>query len=149
MASADQISEYAEKLKDDQQSLASRYSTVSELYDLMQLLNTPEEFQMFLTSMVPIILEQLEKIDISFESNSYEQKLRFSLLEILNKCMVNQSFEPYAVRVADALLDILPKENEKNGVIITKILTILFKSFKNILSKKSSPQARACSYRIG
>lgn len=136
MASADQISEYAEKLKDDQQSLASRYSTVSELYDLMQLLNTPEEFQMFLTSMVPIILEQLEKIDISFESNSYEQKLRFSLLEILNKCMVNQSFEPYAVRVADALLDILPKENEKNGVIITKILTILFKSFKNILGEK-------------
>lgn len=138
MTLSEQISEYAEKLQDDQLSVAQRYSTVSELYDLMQLLNTSEEFHMFLSSLVPMVLGQLAKVDVSFESNSHEQKLRHSLLEILNKCIINQSFESYALNVVEALLEILPKENEENGVIITKILTILFKSFKNILNDKVS-----------
>ncbi|KAL3231163.1 Transcription-associated protein 1 [Nakaseomyces bracarensis] len=136
MTLAEQISEYAEKLQDDQQTVAQRYSTVSELYDLMQLLNTTEEFQLFLSSLVPMVLEQLGRVEVSFESTSYEQKLRHSLLEILNKCIINQSFEPYALDVAGRLLEMLPRENEENGVIITKILTILFKSFKNILNDK-------------
>ncbi|CAI6565895.1 BBF_HP2_G0024530.mRNA.1.CDS.1 [Saccharomyces cerevisiae] len=136
MSLTEQIEQFASRFRDDDATLQSRYSTLSELYDIMELLNSPEDYHFFLQAVIPLLLNQLKEVPISYDAHSPEQKLRNSMLDIFNRCLMNQTFQPYAMEVLEFLLSVLPKENEENGILCMKVLTTLFKSFKSILQDK-------------
>lgn len=137
MSLTEQIEQFASRFRDDDATLQSRYSTLSELYDIMELLNSPEDYHFFLQAVIPLLLNQLKEVPISYDAHSPEQKLRNSMLDIFNRCLMNQTFQPYAMEVLEFLLSVLPKENEENGILCMKVLTTLFKSFKSILQDLS------------
>lgn len=56
MSLTEQIEQFASRFRDDDATLQSRYSTLSELYDIMELLNSPEDYHFFLQAVVPLLL---------------------------------------------------------------------------------------------
>lgn len=136
MSFTEHIDHFVMQCDDSNATLQSKHSALSEVCDVIELLNTPEDYEGFLKPIVPVLLKELEAIPITFDGTSPEHKLRNLVLDILNRCPMNQSFEPHVVNVLDSLIVILPKENEENGILCMKVLTALFKSYKSLLQDK-------------
>lgn len=136
MSYSDQIDQLASKFNDESASLQTRHAATSELCDLLEFMNTPENYQSFLKVVAPALVQQLKVVPPSFNLASPEHKLRNSILNVLNRCPMNSTLEPYVESMLEVLLDSLPKENEENGVLCMKALTSLFKSFKALLQNK-------------
>lgn len=136
MSYPDQIDQLASKFSDESASLQAKHAATSELCDLLEFMNTPDNYQSFLKAVVPVLVKQLETIPPSLNLASPEHKLRNSVLNILNRCPMNSTLEPYVESILAVLLDSLPRENEENGVLCMKALTSLFKSFKALLQNK-------------
>lgn len=136
MSYSDQIDQLASKFSDEVVTLEERHTAISELCDLLEFLNTPESYQSFFKAVIPAVVRQLEVVPASFNLGSPEHKLRNSMLNVLNRCPMNQTLEPYVQSLMEVLLTSLPKENEENGVLCMKVLTSLFKSFKALLQNQ-------------
>ncbi|CDH15648.1 probable Transcription-associated protein 1 [Zygosaccharomyces bailii ISA1307] len=131
-----QIDHFVAKFSEEDGTLQTKHSSLSELCDIIEYLSNPEDYQGLLHAVIPLLLQQLEKISISFDVSSPENKLRNSILKVFNRLPINQSFEPYVGQVLQVVMGALPRENEENGVLCMKILTTLFKSFKSTLQDK-------------
>lgn len=136
MSYSAQVDELALKFSDESLSLEERHTAISELCDLLEFLNTPENYQSFFKAVIPAVVRQLEAVPPSFKFGSAEHKLRNSMLTVLNRCPMNQTLEPYVESLMGVLLTSLPNENEDNGVLCMKLLTSLFKSFKSMLQNQ-------------
>ncbi|CCK69614.1 histone acetyltransferase TRA1 KNAG_0C05130 [Huiozyma naganishii CBS 8797] len=135
MSLTSRLDDFVAKFDDANLSFHDRLNTLLELQDFMDG-KSNDDFEVFMNKMIPVLLQTLEKTPISFDKLSIEQKLRNSILELINNCFMNHLSETQMELVLNSLLSILPKENEDNGVLCMKILTILFKSFKNSLGEK-------------
>lgn len=136
MSFLSQIGQFGSTFSDENATLQTKHSAISELCDIIEFLNTPEDYQNFLKVVVPTLVKQLQEVPTSFDISSPENKVRNSALNVLNRCPMNQTFEPFVITVLDVLISILPEENEDNGVLCMKVLTALFKSFKSLLQDK-------------
>ncbi|CDH13040.1 uncharacterized protein ZBAI_04826 [Zygosaccharomyces bailii ISA1307] len=136
MAFGVQIDHFVAKFSEEDGTLQTKHASLSELCDIIEYLSNPEDYQGLLHAVIPLLLQQLEKISISFDVSSPENKLRNSILKVFNRLPINQSFEPYVNQVLQIVMGALPRENEENGVLCMKILTTLFKSFKSTLQDK-------------
>lgn len=52
---------------------------------------------------------------------------------------MSESFKPYAIQIMHLLMSLLRIENEENGVLCMKIITILHRSFKTALDDQVQP----------
>lgn len=120
-------------------SVVVKHSIFSELYDILDVVTSSVEYDEFLKTLLPLILQQLQEVEISMDASSPEHKLRNTCLELLNRCPLNDKLEPMAVTVLDALLSLLKLENDENGVLCMKIMTSLFKSYKQQSQDKVEP----------
>ncbi|AGO14186.1 AaceriAER393Cp [[Ashbya] aceris (nom. inval.)] len=135
MALVEQIDAFASRIG-GAESLMQRYAVLSELCDVMETITVSGDYEHFLSVCVPLLREQLQTVAISLNGTSAEHKVRSVTLEILNRCVMNDKLEPHAMAIADMLLTALPRENDENGVLCMKILTSLFKSYKQPLQDK-------------
>ena len=133
---SEQLSQFATRFSDEATSLQTKYSTISELYDLLELLSLPDDYNLFLEKMIPIFLNQLDIIPISFNELSPEHKLRNAILNIMNRYLIGHTSEAQAIAILNKIFEILLKENEENGIICMKILPGLFKLFKTLLQDR-------------
>lgn len=136
MSHTEQIDAFALRLNEQSASSAQKHSTLSELCDMVESLGPSGAYEHFLKNLLPILLDQLTTIPTSLNGSSAEHKLRNVTLEILNRCAMNEVFEPYAATVLKSLLIVLKSDNEENGVLCMKISTTLFKSYKLPLQDK-------------
>lgn len=136
MAYTSQIDSFAQRLKEDVDS-KTKHSIVSELSDMIEAFSSPNEYEHYLSEFVPIYLELLNSVPVSFSSSSADHKLRNSILEVLHRSQMNETFQTYALDINDSLQKLLSIENEENGVLCLKILTSLFKSYKTVLTDKA------------
>ncbi|CCH58153.1 hypothetical protein TBLA_0A03540 [Henningerozyma blattae CBS 6284] len=136
MALGEEIDQFVSRFKNAESNLETKCNILSESYDIMELLESSDDYDNFLKTFIPLLLEELKVNNISFDVTSYEHKLRNSILVLLEKCIMNQVFEPYVQPILEVLLDILPRENEANGVFCIKILTALYRSYKSSLQDK-------------
>lgn len=135
MSFVEQLDNLVTKFGDKSTLLTDKFTILSEIQDLLDG-KFGNDFELCINKIVPSLVSGLNEITISFDENSNEHKLRHNILELLNSCFSNQLSEELVNNVLDCLLNILPKENEENGIICMRILTLLFKSFKNILQEK-------------
>lgn len=135
MSLDNQITQLEGRLLDATATLESKHNALSELCDILEG-GSRDDFEVFMLKIVPILLKNLREIPISFDKSSTEQKVRYFILDVLNRFLINQSSDEQINLMLDLLLDILPRENEENGVLCMKILTVLFKSYKNLLWDK-------------
>ena len=132
---AETIVQIESRLKDNNATLQTKYAILSELCDVLDG-GSREEYELFMSKILPLLLTNLNDIPISLDKSSTEHKLRYFILDILNRFLMAQASNEDVQKILDTLLKILPEENEENGVLCMKILTVLFKSYKNILQEK-------------
>lgn len=135
MSFLEQADSLVARFSDQSIALSDKITILSEIQDLMDD-KSGNDFELCVNRIVPCLISGLNDITISFDENSNEHKLRHNILKLLSSCFSNQLSEEHINNILDCLLKILPKENEENGILCMKILTILFKSFKNILQEK-------------
>lgn len=137
-SNSEQIDTFVSRLKEDV-DIKTKYSVVSELSDITEAYTGAADYEYYLSQLIPVYLELLNTIPVSFSSQSYEHKLRNSILEVLHRSTMNEAFQKYAIDINDSLQNLLKVDNEENGVLSLKILTTLFKTYKTILAEKSEP----------
>lgn len=115
------------------------HSVLSELLDMIESFSGTNEYEYFLSKLMPIFLKNLKEVPVFFTNQSPEHKLRNCILEIIHRSIMNETFQPFAEEILDVLIEILVTENEDNGVICMKIITSLHKSYKAKLSEKVKP----------
>lgn len=138
MAYKVQLDTFVSRLNDNA-DYKTAHSVLSELLDMIETFNGAAEYEYFLSNLVPIFIKNLKEVPISFTSQSPEHKLRNSILEIIHRSIMNETFQPYSEQILDALTTILVDENEDNGVLCMKIITSLHKAYKNNLGEKVQP----------
>lgn len=131
-----QIEQFISRFNNQDADIQSKHLAVLELCDIIEFLNSPEEYQTFLRNVIPVFVKELKNVAPSFDTSTFDNKLRYSILDILNRCPMNETFEPFAGTVLEILIQTLPAENEDNGVQCMKILTALFKSYKGMLQDR-------------
>lgn len=113
------------------------HSVLSELLDMIETFNGAAEYEYFLSNLIPIFLKYLDDVPIVFNTQLPEQKLRNSILEILHRSLLNDTFQPYSENILSKLMEILVEENEDNGVLCMKIITSLHKAYKDKLNDRA------------
>lgn len=131
----DRMDLFVSRINEDE-SITAKHSVLSELYDSVDIVTSPAEYEKFLQRLLPLLLRDLREVPISMDASSPEHKLRNTSLELLNRCPLNDKLEPYSVQVMETLLSLLRMENDENGVLCMKVLTSLFKSYKQQLQEK-------------
>jgi transformation/transcription domain-associated protein len=138
MAYTAQIDTFAQRLKQDV-DYKTKHSVLSELSDMIEALTSPNDYEYYLSHFIPIYINLLETVPISFSSQSFEHKLRNSILEIIHRSQMNDTFQSYCLETADLLQRLILTENDENGVICLKVMTSFFKSYKSILTDRADP----------
>ena len=135
MSHLERIKGIALRLQEDE-DLTKNLSTVSEICDMVEPMGSSIEYDQFLKAVIPALVIRLNATPISHLGLSPQHKLRNSILEVLNRCNMNETFEPFAVETLDVLLAVLQQDNEENGVLAMKVITGYFKSYKSALIER-------------
>lgn len=138
MAYIAQLDTFVSRLNDDT-DYKNSHSVLSELLDMIETFNGAADYEYFLKNLTPIFIKKLKDVPVSFNSLSMEHKLRNSVLEIIHRSIMNETFQPYSEQILETLTEILVEENEDNGVLCMKIITSLHKTYKANLSEKVQP----------
>lgn len=134
-----QLDTFVLRLNDAGNDYKELQSVFLELLDMIGAFNGAAEYEYFLKNMVPIFMQKLDDVPISFNSSSPEQKLRNLVLEIIHRSIMTETFQPYAEEILVTLTRILELENEDNGVLCMKIITSLHKAYKTTLQHHVDP----------
>ncbi|QFZ30488.1 putative transcription-associated protein [Clavispora lusitaniae] len=135
----EQLDTFVQRLRDAENDYKESQSVLSELLDMIEAFNGAAEYEYFLKNLVPVFLSKLETVPISFSSSSPEHKLRNSVLEIIHRSIMTETFQPYSESILVCLTKVLENENEDNGVLCMKIITSLHKAYKTTLADKVEP----------
>lgn len=139
MTYTEQLDTFVSRLNDDKADYKTAHSVLSELLDMIETFNGATEYEYFLSNLVPVFIKKLNEVPIAFTSQSPEHKLRNSVLEIIHRSIMNETFQPFSEQILDVLVKIIVDENEDNGVLCMKIITSLHKAYKANLSEKVQP----------
>ncbi|GMM36217.1 hypothetical protein DASC09_035420 [Saccharomycopsis crataegensis] len=138
MSYTEQINTFSEKLGGDS-DLKAKHTALMELCDVLESFLGSGEYGYFLEKLVPIFVQLLESVAITFSSLSLEHKIRNSVLEIFHRAVCNDILSPYAPEILDQMHKVLRTDNEDNGVLCMKVIVNLHKAFKNNLFEKVQP----------
>ncbi|KAK9451927.1 uncharacterized protein V1518DRAFT_41913 [Limtongia smithiae] len=125
---------YAQRLSDTSSDSKAKLAVASELKDSLEAFQQPQEYSKLLNKVMPALIQILQTTPPSFFTVSQDQKLRNCILEIFHRLQMNETFRPYAAQVLRLIMSLLQVENEENGVLCMKIITILHRSYKSELS---------------
>lgn len=100
---------------------------------------TSNDYEHFLSTLLPEIIKLLETVPISFSTASMEQRFRSCLLDIILRLQTNDTLKPHAITILELLMNLLQNENEDNGVQCMKILTSLHRAYKVHLVDQVQP----------
>ncbi|CCF58558.1 hypothetical protein KAFR_0E04070 [Kazachstania africana CBS 2517] len=131
----EQLEQFADRFDAESANLQDKQAILSELRDVLESASS-EEYELFMNNVIPPLLKNLQEIPISFNKRSSEHKIRNFILDVLNRSLSSHATDPQIISVLDTLLSILPNENEENGILCMKVLTILFKTYKVLLQDK-------------
>lgn len=136
MSYTEQLDAFVLRLAECGSDHRAAQAVLSELLDIIEAFNGATEYEYFLRNMVPIFLNKLDEVPVAFVSTSPEHRLRNTVLEILHRLIMTETFEPYADQILETLTRIMEGENEDNGVLCMKIMTSLYKAHKATLAAK-------------
>lgn len=108
------------------------HAIFSELLDMIEALNGAAEYAHFLTQMVPVFLAVLDRVPVLFDAALPEHRLRNIVLEIIHRLIMNDTFAPFAEGILKKLQLLMVEENEDNGVLCMKIITLLHKAYRDL-----------------
>ena len=119
-------------------TIADVAKLIGEVRDRLEIVHT-SEFANFMHHLFPILRDLVVvKTSPQLEDNP-ENKVRHSLLEIINKFPNNETLKPYVYEIMILSLKVLADDNEENAIIALKIVFDLHKSFRPSLEQYILP----------
>lgn len=139
MSYSEQIKNLSERLANDRLDNKTKHSILTELCDNIESFVSSKDYELFLTTVYPVLLKYLQVISVSFQILSYDHKLRNITLEIIFRLISNNVFKPYAVDLVEQLYIILKTDNEENAILSIKIIADLHRLYKEQLLNHTQP----------
>ncbi|CAN6608795.1 transcription-associated protein 1 [Trichomonascus vanleenenianus] len=136
---ASNIETLVSRLADANVDYRQKLAIASDIRDGIDGFMAANEYEQFLSKVLPEILKLLETVPISFTSSSPEQRLRSCLLDIILRLQTNETLKPRAPEILKLVMNLLRNENEDNGVLCMKILTSLHRAYKAFLFDQVQP----------
>ncbi|KAG9232438.1 hypothetical protein BJ875DRAFT_404876 [Amylocarpus encephaloides] len=120
--------------------LKIKVEAAAQLRDNLEHYIAPQVYPRFLEKLIPLFINILEAPPV-FVSTSPEQKVRYSILEILHRLPTNppEHFEPYAVQVVDQLMFMVKFDNEENASLCVKTIMDIMRHQGKVLQEKVQP----------
>ncbi|ORX76848.1 FAT-domain-containing protein [Anaeromyces robustus] len=128
------LASIATRLNDQNIDIKVKITILNEIKDSIETIQAVE-YSRFLNLFFPVFFSILTQTQPSFISTNPQQKLRNTVLEIIQRIPHTEALQEYVPKLMEILLDLLKKDNEENGTICVKIIVDLHKNNKNILEK--------------
>ncbi|MCJ1310684.1 hypothetical protein MMC25_004350 [Agyrium rufum] len=131
---------YAARLGDGNTEPKSKVSTATDLRDNIEQLCTGSNYPTLLKKLLPIFTKILEGAPV-FNSNSWEQRLRNAVLEILHRLPMSppEALKPHAAEIIDLLMGLVKTENEDNAILCMKTIMDLQRHQPEATASKVQP----------
>ncbi|KAI9827707.1 MAG: hypothetical protein M1819_006908 [Sarea resinae] len=127
---------FATRLGDPSLDIKLKVTVATELRDAIEFTCQGATYPIFLKKLMPVLIKLLESPPV-FISNSWEQKLRNCVLEIIHRLPMNppEALEPYAAEIVDLLMGLVRVENEDNAVLCMKTIMDFQRNQQKVLEK--------------
>ncbi|KAI8320067.1 hypothetical protein GQ54DRAFT_9695 [Martensiomyces pterosporus] len=129
---------YATRLRDEKLDAKLKYTIALELCESLEFFQS-QDYARFVAILWPVIRDLLIKNPPVFLSSAPEQKLRATLLEIIQRIPHSEVFRPIVLEVVTALLSLVKNENEENAVVCLKIIYELHRLYRASLESIAAP----------
>lgn len=137
---ASNIDIVVQRLGSVETDIRQRVESATTLRDSLDHYTSGAIYPAFLKKLLPIFVNILKSQPV-FISTSGEQKLRNTVLEIINRLPSNpaEPFEPFAVEVVDLLMHLIRNENEDNAVLCVKTIMDIMRHQIKVMQDKVQP----------
>jgi len=125
------------KFIDSEKDVNLRLQLVTEIKDNIEIVHSPE-YKNFLHHLFPVFYNILRQTQPQFTDGA-EQKVRNTLLEILNRLPNNDHLRNYVGNLLKLAMYLLEIENEENAVICLRIIIDLHKNYRPSLESEVQP----------
>ncbi|KAJ3616186.1 hypothetical protein Zmor_012018 [Zophobas morio] len=131
----------------------TRLILATEIKENIEIVYT-KKYSQFLQTLLPHFVRILSTEEPVFELGD-SQKLRLTLLEIINRLPNNEFFHPYYEIILKLTMSLLAKENEENALVCLRIILELHKYYRSnmsaelVLINKFSLQIFSCGVSDG
>ncbi|KAJ2631452.1 transcription-associated protein 1, partial [Coemansia sp. RSA 1290] len=129
---------YATRLRDDRLNIKLKQTIAHELCESLEFFQL-QDYSRFVSILWPVIRDLLVKTPPVFVSTAPEQKLRSTLLEIIQRIPHSEVFRPIVLEVVTTLVSLVKIENEDNAVVCLKIIYELHRMYRQMLESISQP----------
>ncbi|KAJ3053641.1 hypothetical protein HK097_003754, partial [Rhizophlyctis rosea] len=123
---------YAQRLGDPNVGVNVKLEIITEIRDSMDTLQNPD-YARILSFLIPCFNRILRDEPPSFVNNTMEQKIRCTILDIIQRFPQNDILRPYASELIDTMMHVFRVDNEENATIALKILMELNRTYKGFL----------------
>ncbi|KAJ1816716.1 transcription-associated protein 1, partial [Coemansia sp. RSA 2598] len=129
---------YATRLRDERLDVKLKQTIAHELCDSLEFFQL-QDYTRFVAILWPVIRDLLLKTPPVFVSSVPEQKLRSTLLEVIQRIPHSEVFRPVVLEVVTTLLKLVKVENEDNAVVCLKIIYELHRMYRQLLESIALP----------
>ncbi|KAJ2001080.1 transcription-associated protein 1, partial [Coemansia thaxteri] len=129
---------YATRLRDERLDIKLKQTIAHELCESLEFFQ-PQDYSRFVAILWPVVRDILLKTPPVFVSSAPEQKLRSTILEIIQRIPHSEVFRPIVLDVVTTLLSLVTIENEENAVVCLKIIYELHRMYRQLLENVAAP----------
>ncbi|KAJ1995714.1 transcription-associated protein 1 [Coemansia sp. RSA 1358] len=129
---------YATRLRDERLDVKLKQTIAHELCESLEFIQL-QDYSRFVSILWPVIRDLLLKTPPVFVSSAPEQKLRSTLLEIIQRIPHSEVFRPIVLEVVTTLVSLVKIENEDNAVVCLKIIYELHRMYRQLLESIAVP----------
>ncbi|KAJ1892504.1 transcription-associated protein 1, partial [Kickxella alabastrina] len=129
---------YATRLRDERLDVKLKQTIAHELCESLEFFQL-QDYTRFVAILWPVIRDLLLKTPPVFVSSAPEQKLRSTLLDVIQRIPHSEVFRPVVLEVVTTLLALVKTENEENAVVCLKIIYELHRMYRQLLDGIALP----------
>ncbi|GAM17862.1 hypothetical protein SAMD00019534_010370 [Acytostelium subglobosum LB1] len=111
---------------------------VTEIRDNIEVIHSGE-YGSFLQYLFPVFYNILRQGAVQFDANAPEQKIRNTILEILNKLPNNDILKPQVQNLLQLSMYLIEVDNEENALVCLRIIMELHKNYRPTLEAEVQP----------
>lgn len=108
------------RLSDDSVDNSVKLAILNELRDGIEIVQSLE-YSKYLALLLPVFMQLLNQVKVSFNSQDIDQKIRTVVLEICHRLPQSDALKPWVGELIHCLMDVLEKDNEDVASLALKV----------------------------
>jgi transformation/transcription domain-associated protein len=108
------------RLSDDSVDNSVKLAILNELRDGIEIVQSLD-YSNYLELLLPVFIQLLNSVDVSFHSQDINQKLRMVVLEICHRLPQTEVLKPWVGELISCLMQVLENDNEDVASLALKV----------------------------